>query len=56
MLIAARKHARHGFNQNRRLGEGSVEAGQALEHAAGVAQILRENVVQGKLKDGVQDT
>lgn len=27
--------------------EGSVEAQQAIEHAKGVAQILKENVVQG---------
>lgn len=56
MLLAARKHARDSFNNNRRQEVGSAEAAQSLEHAAGVAQILRENVVQGRLKEGGDET
>ncbi|KAK3679440.1 Mitochondrial zinc maintenance protein 1, mitochondrial [Recurvomyces mirabilis] len=44
---AAIQQAREGFIQNRKLESGSIEATQAIEHAQGVAQILRENVVQG---------
>ncbi|KAK5107800.1 hypothetical protein LTR62_000668 [Meristemomyces frigidus] len=44
---AAIQQAREAFNKNRRLESGSVEASSAIEHAQGVAQILRENVVQG---------
>ncbi|KAK4570228.1 Mitochondrial zinc maintenance protein 1, mitochondrial [Recurvomyces mirabilis] len=44
---AAIQQAREGFVKNRKLESGSIEATQAIEHAQGVAQILRENVVQG---------
>ena len=36
--------------KNRSLQSGSIEASQAIEHAQGVAKILRENVVQGESK------
>ena len=51
-LKASREYARSLFNRDRRLEPGSVEAGQGLEHAAGVTKILRENVVQGEHKGG----
>jgi len=47
-LCASRQLARQNFNTNRKLDIGGVEAAQAIEHAQGVAQILKENVVQGK--------
>ncbi|KAI4765004.1 hypothetical protein E4T52_00215 [Aureobasidium sp. EXF-3400] len=46
-LQNSRKFARDSFDQNRRFKAGSIEAEKAVEHAQGVAQILRENVVQG---------
>ncbi|KAK8192702.1 Mitochondrial zinc maintenance protein 1, mitochondrial [Zalaria obscura] len=46
-LYNARSFARESFNQNRGLEGGSIEAAQAIEHAQGVTQILRENIVQG---------
>ncbi|KAI7158476.1 hypothetical protein KC349_g4817 [Hortaea werneckii] len=51
-LVASRKLAHESFAKNRRLELGGVEAGQGIEHAQGVAQILRENVVQGKNTGG----
>ncbi|TKA83149.1 hypothetical protein B0A55_00705 [Friedmanniomyces simplex] len=50
---AAHRLAREGFVKNRRFDSGSVEATQAIEHAQSVAQILRENLVQGR-KVGVE--
>src|SRR4051812_32828911 len=52
MLAESRKWARHNFDQGRKLGQGSVEAEQGVKHAAATAQILRENVVQGKRESG----
>jgi complex III assembly factor LYRM7 len=46
-LQNSRKFARDSFDKNRRFKAGSIEAEKAVEHAQGVAQILRENVVQG---------
>ena len=46
-LQTSRKFARDSFDKNRRFKAGSIEAEKAVEHAQGVAQILRENVVQG---------
>ncbi|KAI4721578.1 hypothetical protein E4T48_02196 [Aureobasidium sp. EXF-10727] len=46
-LHNSRKFARDSFDQNRGVKAGSIEAEKAVEHAQGVAQILRENVVQG---------
>ncbi|KAK4547583.1 hypothetical protein LTR36_000540 [Oleoguttula mirabilis] len=51
-LLASRKLAHESFAKNQRLEPGGVEAGVAVEHAQGVAQILRENVVQGKNTGG----
>lgn len=45
---AARQFARDRFRENRSMAAGSPQAAQGVEHAQGVAQILRENVVQGK--------
>ena len=52
MLPAARTQARESFIKNRKLESGSNEATQAIQHAQGVAQILRENVVQGENRGG----
>ncbi|KAG9529947.1 hypothetical protein KCU98_g17800, partial [Aureobasidium melanogenum] len=46
-LYNSRRFARDSFDQNRGIKAGSIEAEKAVEHAQGVAQILRENVVQG---------
>ncbi|KAH0155262.1 hypothetical protein KCU67_g8781, partial [Aureobasidium melanogenum] len=46
-LYNSRRFARDSFDQNRSIKAGSIEAEEAVEHAQGVAQILRENVVQG---------
>ncbi|KAG9543976.1 hypothetical protein KCU71_g4343, partial [Aureobasidium melanogenum] len=46
-LYNSRRFARDSFDQNRSIKAGSIEAEKAVEHAQGVAQILRENVVQG---------
>ncbi|KAH0253608.1 hypothetical protein KCU91_g18407, partial [Aureobasidium melanogenum] len=46
-LYNSRRFARDSFDQNRGIKPGSIEAEKAVEHAQGVAQILRENVVQG---------
>lgn len=48
ILRASRAHARDGFRKGRTLVSGSVEAAQGIEHAQGVTQILRENLVQGR--------
>lgn len=47
-LLASRSYARQQYRDKRRLDTGSTEATQAVEHAQGVTQILRENVVQGR--------
>ncbi|KAF2863726.1 hypothetical protein K470DRAFT_210200 [Piedraia hortae CBS 480.64] len=46
--------AQQTFAENKGLGSGTEDALKAIQHAEGVAQILRENVVQGKNKG--QDT
>ena len=51
-LHASRQFARDSFSKSRRLDPAGVEAAQGVEHAQGVTQILRENVVQGKHKEG----
>ncbi|CAK3824525.1 Mitochondrial zinc maintenance 1, mitochondrial [Lecanosticta acicola] len=53
-LGAARLHAREQFRAKKHEVSGSIEASQALEHAQGVTQILRENLVQGKNVGGDQ--
>ena len=47
-MNAARKQARESFKANRNAIPGGIEAEQGIQHAKGVAQILRENVVQGQ--------
>ncbi|KXT05530.1 hypothetical protein AC578_3712 [Pseudocercospora eumusae] len=47
-LSASRVFARSEFHKNKSLKPDSTEAAQGIEHAQGVTQILRENVVQGK--------
>ena len=47
-FLAARRFARQEFRSKRQLGPGTTEVAQAVEHAQGVTQILRENVVQGR--------
>lgn len=49
-LSASRSYAKAEFGKHRRLESGGVLAGQAVEHAQGVAKILREHVVQGKMQ------
>lgn len=51
LLHAARTEARNSFQANAALSVDSPEATAAIVHAKEVAQILRENVVQGK-KEG----
>lgn len=47
VLHAARTQARKGFDKQSSLDPASQEATKAIEHAEGVARILRHNVVQG---------
>ena len=47
-LKSARKLAQKRFRENKNLPQGSPQAASEVEHAQGVAIILRENVVQGK--------
>ena len=54
VLKASRIVAKDSFTENRNLDIGGVEAGEAIEHAKGVAQILRENVEQGKQKEATE--
>jgi len=47
-ILEAKRHARESFNHYAHSRySGTTEAEQGIEHAKGVAQILRENVVQG---------
>lgn len=48
MMNKARVEARKQFNANRNATDDSVASEQGVEHALAVAQILRENVVQGE--------
>ncbi|KXL43321.1 hypothetical protein M433DRAFT_25740 [Acidomyces richmondensis BFW] len=48
VLTSSRILARESFAKGSSLVVGSTAASKAIEHAEGVAQILRENVVQGK--------
>lgn len=52
MLTAARRAARDGFENQRNLTLDSKEANDAIGYGNAVAQVLRENVVQGKAVDG----
>jgi complex III assembly factor LYRM7 len=52
LLHAARTQARTGFNNNSALDASSTEASAAIEHAEGVAEVLRHNVVQGVQGEG----
>lgn len=47
MLRSSRAFARSEFRTGAKLIPNGPEAAQGVEHAQGVAQILRENVVQG---------
>jgi hypothetical protein len=51
LLHAARVEARHAFQENATLSPDSPKTAAAVAHAEEVAQILKENVVQGK-KEG----
>jgi len=48
LLNAAKTQMRSGFEQNASLAPEDPATAAAIEHANGVAQILRRNVVQGK--------
>lgn len=52
LLHASRSQARQGFEDNRSLESASAEASKAIEHAQGVAEVLRANVVQGRKGEG----
>jgi len=52
LLRAARTQARTGFDNLRSLDSESEEAIKGIEHAEGVASVLRHNVVQGKQVEG----
>jgi len=52
LLHAARSQARAGFDNSISLDPSSEEAKKGIEHAEGVAQVLRHNVVQGRSVEG----
>ena len=52
LLHAARTQARTGFDSLRTLDADSEEAIKGVQHAEGVAQVLRHNLVQGKQIEG----
>lgn len=52
LLHASRLQARSGFDDNKSLEPSSVEATKAVEHAEGVASVLRHNIVQGVTEPG----
>ncbi|KIX00998.1 uncharacterized protein Z518_10064 [Rhinocladiella mackenziei CBS 650.93] len=52
LLHAARVQARTGFDNMSSLDPSSDEALKGIEHAEGVASILRHNIVQGKQVEG----
>jgi complex III assembly factor LYRM7 len=52
LLHAARTQARTGFDNLRSLDGDSEEALKGIEHAEGVASVLRHNIVQGKTVEG----
>ncbi|TKA28338.1 hypothetical protein B0A50_03805 [Salinomyces thailandicus] len=56
-LQASRALAHQTFQTNaHKLEPNSLEASTAVAHAQGVAQILREHVVQGRKKPGAEDS
>ncbi|ETI29337.1 hypothetical protein G647_01790, partial [Cladophialophora carrionii CBS 160.54] len=52
LLHAARTQARTGFDNLRSLDADSEEAIKGIQHAEGVASVLRHNIVQGKRVEG----
>jgi len=48
LLHAAQKQARDAFRQNASLPPNDPAVAAAIQHAEGVAQILKQNLVQGK--------
>lgn len=52
ILQASREQIREGFRNNRSLESPSPELDKAIEHAKGVAEVLRSNIVQGKKVEG----
>lgn len=52
LLQASRSQVRQGFEDKRSLETSSAETGEAIQHAEGVAEILRANIVQGRKDDG----
>ena len=52
LLHASREQIRQGFTDNRSLESGSPLLAKAIEHAEGVAEVLRTNIVQGQLGQG----
>jgi complex III assembly factor LYRM7 len=51
-LTASRKFARDSYDLSRHLEPGSEQVDDAVKHVQSVTKILRENVVQGKHKEG----
>lgn len=54
-FVAARAEARSQFEKNKHLSADSREAEEAVNHAEGVAQILKANVVQGISHGGADE-
>ncbi|KAH8590721.1 hypothetical protein B0O99DRAFT_520782 [Bisporella sp. PMI_857] len=55
LLLAARAEARNSFRSNAGLSPSSSEYAAAVRHAEEVAQILKQNVVQGVRVQGEED-
>lgn len=55
LLHSARQQARQGFEKGRSLKPESSEAATAIQHAQGVSEVLRHNIVQGRQIDGTED-
>lgn len=53
LLHAARSEARNNFRKNASLQPNDPALAAAVKHAEEVAQILRQNVVQGKKLEGI---
>lgn len=55
ILTAAKAQIRNEFSQNSNLSD-TQSVQEAVQKAEDVARILRENIVQGKKQDGVENT
>jgi len=55
-LYAARRAARDGFESNESLSFDSKEATESIQHAEDVSRLLRENLVQGRVVEGKENS